>query len=211
MKTKKLKKQNSKEKKKKAPKKNNPRIFVISGPGGAGKTTLIEHLFKQKDIRELFVRGVTVTTRNKRPKEEEGKDYFFIEKDEFLRLEKEKFFLESQKVLDNHYGTPKISYTLAKVQGKDLILCLDVKGGLYLKKTHKAGKIITIFIAAPTKKELYRRMKKRSETKGVMHQRVKLATQELKSSKQYDYLVTNKSIKSASKTLEVILLKDKIK
>lgn len=209
MKTKKVKRQSSKEKKIKLPKKNNPRIFVISGPGGAGKTTLIKQLFKQKNIPEFFVRGVTVTTRNKRPKEKEGEDYFFVEKEEFLRLEKRKFFLESQKILDNHYGTPKIFYTLAKAQRKDLILCIDVKGGLYLKKTHKAGRIITIFIVAPTKKELYRRMQKRSEAKGVMHRRVKLATQELKSSKQYDYLVTNKSVKSASKALEEILRKYK--
>jgi len=186
--------------------KTKPKIFIISGPGGAGKTTLLKKLFQQKNIQDIFIRGITVTTRKKRPKEEEGKDYFFVDQEEFLRLEKSKFFLESQKILDNHYGTPKILYTLAKSQNKDLIICIDVKGGLYLKKNHKAGKIITIFIAAPTQKELYRRMKKRSETKGVMRQRVKLATQELQFSKQYQHLVTNRSINSTLKTLEDILL-----
>lgn len=183
-----------------------PRIFVISGPGGVGKTTLLKKLFQQKNIQDVFIRGITVTTRKKRPKEEEGKDYFFVDREEFLRLEKHKFFLESQQVLDNYYGTPKVLYTLAKTQNKDLVICIDVKGGLYLKKNHKAGKIITIFIAAPTQKELYRRMKKRSEAKGVMQQRVKLATQEAQQSKQYQYLVTNKSINSTLKTLEGILL-----
>ena len=99
--------------------KKNPKIFVISGPGGAGKTTLLEKLFEQKNIQDIFIRGITVTTRKKRPKEVEGKDYFFITKEEFVRLEEHKFFLESQKILDNYYGTPKIFYVLAKAKKKD--------------------------------------------------------------------------------------------
>ena len=187
--------------------KKNPKIFVISGPGGAGKTTLIKQLFQQKNIQDVFILGITVTTRKRRPKEEEGKDYFFVEVEEFLRLEKRKFFLESQKVLDNHYGTPKIFFALAKAQKKDLILCIDVKGGLYLKESRKTGKITTIFVAAPTKKELYRRMQKRSEAKGIMRKRIKLAAQELEYVKQYEYLITNKTINNSLKTLEGILLK----
>ena len=185
-------------------------IFVISGPGGAGKTTLLEELFKKKNIKNILLRGITVTTRKIRPREKDGRDYFFVSKKDFSQLKKEKFFLESQKILDNYYGTPKIFYALAKSLSKDLILCIDVKGGLYLKKNYKAGRIITIFIAAPTQKELYLRMKKRDESKKVMRQRVKLAKKELRYAKQYDYLVTNENIASALKQLEEILLKKEV-
>jgi len=182
-------------------------IFVISGPGGVGKTTLLERLFKKKNIQNIFLRGVTITTRKIRPQEKDGRDYFFVSKKDFLRLKKERFFLESQKILGNYYGTPKIFHALAKAEGKNLILCIDVKGGLYLKKNYKAGRIITIFIAAPNQRELYLRMKKRDENKKVMRQRVRLAEKELCCAKQYDYLVTNKNIASTLKRLEEILLK----
>jgi len=184
----------------------NPRIFVISGPGGAGKTTIVEQLFSKEQIKKAFIKGVTITTRKKRPQEKEGKDYFFIEEEEFLRLKERKFFLESEKVLDNYYGTPKILYALAKREGKSLILCIDVKGGMHLKNNAKIKKVTTIFLIAPSEKELYRRMKKREDKKGAIKERVKLAKKELKFSKQYDYLVINRSVKNTVKELEEIIL-----
>jgi len=184
----------------------NPKVFVISGPGGAGKTTIVEQLFLCEKIKKDFIKGITITTRKKRPQEKDGKDYFFVEEEEFLRLKKRNFFLESQKVLENYYGTPKILYALAKREGKSLILCIDVKGGMYLKKDSKAKKVTTIFLVAPSEKELYRRMKKRAEEKRVIQKRVKLAKEELQFSKYYDYLVTNRNIKDTLKELEGIIL-----
>lgn len=183
-----------------------PKIFIISGPGGAGKTTIVEKLFINEKVKESFIKGITVTTREKRPKEKEGRDYFFVDEEEFLRLKKNEFFLESQKVLDNYYGTPKILYVLAKKRKKNLLLCIDVKGGMWLKKSPKIKKIVTIFLAAPTNKELYRRMEKRSEEKKIIEKRVKLAKKELQFSKYYDYLVTNTDIESTVKELEGIVL-----
>ena len=185
----------------------NPKVFVISGPGGAGKTTIVKQLFLRERIKKDFIKGIAVTTRQKRPQEKEGKDYFFVEEEEFLRLKKKNFFLESQKVIENYYGTPKILYALAKREGKGLILCIDVKGGMHLKKGSKAKKVTTIFLAAPSEKELYRRMKKRSEGKRVIQKRVKLAKKELQFSKYYDYLVTNRNIKDTLKELEGIIFK----
>ena len=182
------------------------RIFVISGPGGAGKTTIVNKLFEKDKIDKSCMKGVTATTRPIRPKEAEGKDYFFVGEEEFSRLKGKGFFLESQKVLDNHYGTPKLFYSLAKAKKKGLVLVLDVKGGMYLKENSKAGKVITIFLAAPTEKELYRRMKKRAESKKVMEQRVELAKKELQYSKYYDYVVTNKTIEKTLQELQNIIL-----
>ena len=91
-----------------------PKVFVISGPGGAGKTTLVDKLFCKKTLRNNFIKGISFTTRKRRPQEKEGRDYFFVSKEEFLRLEKRRFFLENQKVLENYYGTPKFFYKQAK-------------------------------------------------------------------------------------------------
>ena len=183
-----------------------PKVFVISGPGGSGKTTIIEQIFLRERIKKEFIKGITITTRKKRPQEKEGKDYFFIEEEEFLRLKKRKFFLESQKILENYYGTPKILYALAKREGKSLVLCIDVKGGMCLKKDSKLKKVTTIFLAGPSEKELYRRMKNRDEKKEIIQRRVKLGKEEVQVSKNYDYLVTNRNIEDTLKELEVIIL-----
>ena len=183
-----------------------PRIFVVSGPGGAGKTTLVNQLLKEKRIQNHFIKGISVTTRKRRPQEADGKDYFFVTKEEFSRLEKKKFFLESQKVLGDSYGTPRLFYILAKKKKKGLILCIDVKGGMYLGKKSRGGKIITIFITAPTKEELCQRMEKRAESKGAIRKRTNLAKKELQFSKYYDYLITNQNIESALEKLQNIVL-----
>jgi len=184
------------------------RIFVISGPGGAGKTTIVDKLFAKDKIKKTCIKGITVTTRPIRSKEKEGKDYFFVDEEEFLRLKEKRFFLESQKVLDNYYGTPRLLHLLAKTKKKGLVLVLDVKGGMYLKKNSEVGKIITIFLAAPSEKELCQRMKKRAESKKVITQRVELAKKELQYSKYYDYVVTNKTVEKTLQELQNIILEN---
>ncbi|OQX81072.1 MAG: guanylate kinase [Candidatus Omnitrophica bacterium 4484_70.1] len=184
------------------------RLFIISGPAGAGKTTLLKRLFKKKFIRDNFLRTVSFTTRSKREIEVEGRDYFFVTKKDFLEKKKKKFFLETQKVLDDYYGTPRYFLKKAKKEGKDLILCIDVKGGKYLKKNFKEGKIITIFISVD-KKELYYRLKKRKEKR--LKEKLKLAEKEMEYLNYYDYLVVNENVEKSLKDLEAILKAERLK
>ncbi|MCM8819494.1 MAG: guanylate kinase [Candidatus Omnitrophica bacterium] len=184
------------------------KIFILSGPAGAGKTTLLNLLFRKNFIKKKFIRGISYTTRKSRPNEKNGKDYFFVSKREFLKLKKQKFFLETQKVLDNYYGTPKYFYDEAKQSKKNLILCIDVKGGMYLKKRLKRDKIITIFISAPDKNELFNRLEKRTEKTFFIKKRLSLANKELKYSRYYDYLVINKKINVALDEIMSIILKE---
>ena len=182
------------------------KIFILSGPAGAGKTTLLNKLFQKKVIKKNFIRAISFTTRAIRPQEKAGRDYFFISREKFLELKKKKFFLESQKVLSDYYGTPKYFYRRAKREKKNLILCIDVKGGMYLKKNFKIDTIVTIFISAQDRHELYRRLEMRVEKKDLIKKRLTLAKKELQFSKFYDYVIVNQDLKASLKTLETILL-----
>jgi guanylate kinase len=184
----------------------NPTIFIISGPGGAGKTTLLNRLFRKKIFPKKFVRGISYTTRKKRPREKNGQDYFFISKEMFLKLKKKKFFLESQKILNSYYGTPRFLYERAEREKKNLILCIDVKGGMYLKKNFRLGKIVSIFIYAPDKNELIKRLKKRVEKQAIIEKRIDLAKRELQFANHYDYVMINEQLATSLKQLERILL-----
>lgn len=185
-----------------------PTIFILSGPSGAGKTTLLNKFFRDKTITGKFIRAISCTTRLRRPKEKEGKDYFFITKEEFLRLKKKNYFLESQKVLDNYYGTPRKFYDIAEKENKNLILCIDVKGGMYLKKNQKEGKIITLFIAAPSELDLFQRLKKRVESEDAIEKRIRLAKKEMQFSRRYDSIIINKDLKKSLSELKKVLFEN---
>lgn len=186
------------------------RVIVISGPSGAGKTTLLKKLFSKRFIRNNFLLAVSCTTRVKRKGEREGHDYFFISQKEFRKLIKKKYFLEYQKVLNAYYGTPKYFLQKAKEQHKDLILCIDVKGGMYLKRKLKKGKVVTVFITAPTEEELSRRLRKRGDS-AIVKKRISLAKKELQFAKVYDYLIINQNLKDAVKLLEAVLIAERLR
>lgn len=187
-----------------------PRIFIISGPSGAGKTTLLKRLFAKKYIKDNYLLAISCTTRIKRKGEGAG-DYFFMDKGEFLSLKKKNYFMETQKVLDNYYGTPKSFLIQACEENKDLILCIDVKGGKYLKNKHKKGKIITIFVKAPDAGELFVRLKKRKEAEKNINARIDLAKKELLSAGLYDYIIVNRKIEESVRNIEAILRAERIK
>jgi guanylate kinase len=126
-----------------------------------------------------------------------------------LELKRKGFFLESQRVLDNYYGTAKYFHDMAARENKNLILCIDVKGGLYLKKKIKQGKIVTLFIAAPSELDLFKRLKKRTEAAQTIQKRITLAKKEMKVSRLYDSIIINKDLSKSLKELKKTLLENK--
>lgn len=172
---------------------------------------MVKQLIRRRAIKDGCISGITFTTRNKRPGEKEGRDYFYVAREEFRILKAAGFFLESTKVLENHYGTPKYFYELARKEKKDLVLCIDVKGGMYLKKNFRPGRIVTVFISAPSEGDLYKRLRKRVERKDFIEQRISLAKKELQFARYYDYLVINKNIQESLEILEGIFLAEKVR
>ena len=186
------------------------KIIVISGPGGAGKTTLLKRLFLRKAIKSNFIRSISYTTRSFRPGESPKKDYFFVNPANFSKLIKEDFFLEYQKVSGYYYGTPKYFVQKANLEHKNLVLCIDVKGRMYLKNHFKRYTIAAIFISAPDTGELIQRLHKRGDI-SIIKKRIALAKKELQFSQYYNYLIINKDIQKSLDLLESIFAAERIR
>ena len=170
-----------------------------------GKTTLVEKVLRKKSLSKRFIRNISCTTRDIRPGEKNGRDYFFLSKQEFLKNLGSGFFLEHQRVAGNYYGTPQFLYEKAKKLNKNLLLCIDVKGGMFLKKHFNDGPIVSIFITAP-RCELLSRLKNRAEKPEIIKKRMALAKKEMAYRRHYHRVLINTDLKKASKELEKILL-----
>lgn len=177
-------------------------IFVLSGPSGSGKTTLHERLLKDKEVK--LKRSVSCTTRAKRAGEKQGRDYCFISRREFFIKKRRQEFLETQKVFGQLYGTPSSFVRKSICRGQDVLLCIDVKGAMVVKK--KFPEAVMIFIAPPSFKTLSQRLDQRStenhSSKGL---RIKIAKRELGFKKHYDHIVKNDKLNQALKELKNII------
>ncbi len=183
------------------------KIFILSGPSGAGKTTIYKRLLKRNRIKDILVRVVTYTTRSMRPGEVHGKDYFFISKKMFLFKQRWKHFLECQKVFENYYGTPRKQVEDILKQGQNVLLCIDVKGAHSVAEVFPDA--VKIFIMAPSFEDLCQRLKQRaSEDPNALRLRIKTAKEEIKQMDRYDYIVINDDIKRAVREVENIIVSE---
>jgi len=185
------------------------KIFVISGPSGSGKTTLLSSLIQDKKIAKLLTKSCSVTTRPKRSKEKQGKDYFFVNLAEFRRLLKAKKILEWTKYLGYYYGTLKGPLERQLKAGKNLGLCLDLKGVRIIKNLYP-DKTITVFVLPPSLNVLKNRIKNRCRrtNKKEIIQRIRLARRELLAASRFDYCILNQNLQVALEELKNIFLKE---
>lgn len=184
-------------------------IFIISGPSGSGKTTLLKRVLANRLLKGKLAKSVSVTTRVKRSGERHSKDYFFIKPQDFHRLDKGKKILEWTRYLGYYYGTKKDFLEARLKEGKHLALCLDLKGALKLKKLYPHS-AVTIFVIPPSIKELRKRIEGRcSKTKQEeVNKRIKLARDELRNSRRYDYVLKNENLSQSAGRLKEIILKE---
>lgn len=177
------------------------KIFIISGPSGAGKGTLISEVVKELDDIEV---SVSVTTRSIRKGESPGKSYYFVSDEEFDEKIKENEFIEWAKVHSNRYGTLRKRVRNHLRSGKDLILELDVQGAISVKK--KIPNSILIFILPPSDRELKKRLLQRdTEDQGDIEVRLRAAETELKFQNIYDYKIVNDDLSQAKAELIKII------
>ena len=178
------------------------KLFVISGSSGVGKGTVIkEFLNKHPEFRL----SISCTTRGKREGEAHGVNYFFLSPDEFKECISKNEFLEWAEFSGNHYGTKKAFVQDCLNNGENLILEIDTKGALNVKKIMPEAELI--FIAPPSLEELEARLRGRhTETEEAIQKRLASIKLEIENSKQFDYKVINDTVENAVKELEKIML-----
>lgn len=184
-------------------------IFVVSGPSGSGKTTLRDNLLEDKTLKRKLSKSVSFTTRRRRTKERHGRDYFFITETDFKKKVRAKEILEWTKYLGYYYGTPRFLVEKQLSRGKNIILCLDLKGAIRIKRLYPKNSVTT-FVLPPSIQTLRLRIEKRChETKKEeIARRLKLAKEELSASRRYDYTIVNKNLERALRELKGIILQE---
>ena len=181
-------------------------IFVISAPGGTGKNTLTDMLCEEFDSVK---RSISFTTRQPRGQEINGVDYFFISKKDFKERIKEKEFLEYAEIYGEYYGTSKLYVAKILKEKKHAILVIDVQGAQKVKKLIPA---VFIFLMPPSMEELKRRLCTRNaDSEEKINERIKVAKEELKQAKYYDYVIVNDDLKVAYDTLRSIIIAEENK
>lgn len=176
--------------------KNRGKLIVFSAPSGSGKTTIVRHLLKQKELNLEF--SISATSREKRGNEIHGKDYYFLDPKDFKNRIKNDEFLEWEEVYrDNFYGTLKTEIERIWGKGKNVIFDIDVSGGLRIKKKFPE-ETIAIFVKPPDLNELVIRLKERGEESvDKINMRVAKAPAELATAPLFDKIVLNKDLDKA--------------
>jgi guanylate kinase len=184
------------------------RLFVVSGPSGVGKDAVLSALLASVDCPPRLLRCITATTREPRPTEIPGRDYFFFTRDEFERRIQSEFFLEHALYNGNYYGTPHDYPEQVRDEGGDVLLKIEVQGALTVKS--RVPDALLIFLAPPSWDELERRLRSRAtDNEAEVLRRLEIARVEMALAGRYDYLVTNDQIEHAVRSLSAIVLAER--
>lgn len=183
------------------------KLFVISAPSGAGKTTLIESLLEHSSKRNLRL-GISCTTRSKRKNETNGESYFFKTKEEFQEMSEKQELLESAEVFGNFYGTPKKWVEEQLNKDIDIILELDWQGEKQIKENYPDA--VSIFILPPSLEDLRERLNKRNQdSEDNIKKRLAQAKIEIINGCSFDKIIINDDFEAAVKDLIFIIDLDK--
>lgn len=181
---------------------NRGKLIVVSAPSGAGKTTIVRTMMA-KYPSMLF--SVSATTRPQRAGEKEGKDYFFLPKEEFERRIKAGELVEWEEIYGNYYGTLKSEVDRALHTGRIMMFDIDVKGGLSIKQRYPDDTVL-IFIKPPSVEALHRRLlDRKTEDEATVARRMTRVPMELEKGNEFQYQVINDDLQTALAEVEKIL------
>ncbi len=183
-------------------------LLVMSSPSGAGKTTLSRALLASDPNITM---SVSVTTRQPREGEEDGKDYFFITKERFAAMRDAGELLEWAKVFGNYYGTPRGAVELALAKGRDMLFDIDWQGTQQLAQAVKDD-LVTIFILPPSAEELRDRLVRRAQdAASIVAKRMAEAPKEISHWPEYDYVIVNETVSDTLEKITVILAAERLR
>lgn len=183
-------------------------MFVLSSPSGAGKTTITRALLKNNADLEI---SISATTRQRRPGEVDGQDYYFVDIPEFNAMVDQGEMLEHAKVFGNYYGTPSLPVEQALARGRDVIFDIDWQGTQQLREIARDD-LVTVFILPPNSKELERRLRARNQDsdESIRH-RMDKAADEMTHYSEYDYVLINNNVDTAIAQAQLILDAERLK
>lgn len=198
-------------------------LFIISAPSGSGKTTLTNEILKLVPDLQF---SVSYTTRPPRGSEINGRDYFFVAREEFEKMLQENAFLEHANVFGYYYGTAKRFLEDARKAGKDLLLDIDVQGAAQLKRRHPEA--VSVFILPPSRQDLEQRLRNRRESEKqaekqvgrdgknlnyeeVIRRRLAGARKEIEKYPEYDYILVNDRLDNSIDDLKAIVAAERLK
>jgi len=176
-------------------------LIVMSGFSGAGKGTLLKRLMQ---LHDNYVFSVSMTTRNPREGEVDGKDYFFVTRDAFEKTISEQGLVEYAEYCGNYYGTPKAYVDEQLKNGKNVILDIEVQGAMQIKE--KFPEALMVFVTPPSIEVLLKRLRSRgTEAEEVIQRRIHQGKEEIKKIDKYEYVIINDDLDTAVKQLDMVV------
>ncbi len=176
-------------------------LIVVSGFSGAGKGTLMKRLVEEYDGYSL---SISATTREPRPGEEDGREYFFLSREQFEKRIADHALIEHAEYCGNYYGTPKDYVERELAAGRDVILEIEIQGALKIKEQYPDA--LLLFVSTPDAAELRRRLSGRgTETAEVIRKRLGRAAKEAEGIEAYDYIVINDDLETCVRELHGII------
>ena len=182
-------------------------VFIISAPSGSGKSTLVSRVMEQEKSLKF---SISFTTRLPRGNEREGVNYHFISREEFEQRLGRHEFLEYAEVFGNYYGTHASELQKAQAGGYDLVLDIDVQGARQLK--NGIPDAVSMFILAPSREVLERRLRARGEDSGeTIARRLRIAADEIRNYGWYDYVLVNDDVDESAQNLAAIVRAERVR
>jgi guanylate kinase len=187
--------------------KREPIVYIISAPSGSGKSTLVNELLRLTSDLDF---SISYTTREPRGAEKNGKQYFFVSREQFEQMIRADEFIEHADVFGNYYGTARRFLKEAESKGHDLLLDIDVQGAALIKPKLVRG--VSIFVLPPDRQTLEKRLIKRGEDDPrVIRRRLDGAGREIENYSKYDYILINDDLAESIKNLQAIVRSERLR